>query len=130
MYLAVRTDSATTHLYLLDSDGSEVAHTVWESGRQLSDHLLTKILELLEAHRLAPDQLGGLIVFTGPGSFTGLRIGATVANTVAYVKDLPIVGAHGDAWLAQGLRRLVNGEDDTQVIPQYGAEPNITKPKR
>src|SRR6476469_8834634 len=106
MYLAIRTDSNTTELTLLAKDETIIERVEWESGRTLSDHLLTKILELLAAHNLQPQDLQGIIVFTGPGSFTGLRIGATVANTMAYVKGIPIVGLNGDGWIERGLHRL------------------------
>ena len=70
----------------------------------------------------------GLAVFTGPGSFTGLRIGITTMNTIAYALDIPIVGTTGDDWLADGLARLRAGENDRIVTPHYGKPPNITKP--
>ncbi len=76
-----------------------------------------------------PD-VSGIIVFEGPGSFTGLRIGITVANTLAYGQGVPIVGAQGEDWIAKGLAQLAAGHNDTQVLPHYGAEAHITKPKK
>jgi tRNA threonylcarbamoyladenosine biosynthesis protein TsaB len=127
--LGLRTDSNLTQMALVGND--EKAHSVeWESGRELADQLLTKITELLNQHGYAWSDLKGLIVFTGPGSFTGLRIGATVANTIAFTKNIPIVGTNGDDWFNQGQQRLKANQNDVQVIPEYGREPNITKPKR
>jgi tRNA threonylcarbamoyladenosine biosynthesis protein TsaB len=67
-------------------------------------------------------------VFQGPGSFTGLRIGITVANAIAYAQSVPIVGTRGEHWMADGIKRLQSGQNDTRVMPYYGADPNITKP--
>jgi hypothetical protein len=76
------------------------------------------------------DELSGLIVFTGPGSFTGLRIGVTTLNAIAYAEDISVVGVGGENWLEKGVKRLQNGENDKIVTPNYGAEPNISKPKK
>jgi tRNA threonylcarbamoyladenosine biosynthesis protein TsaB len=130
MYLALKTDSFTSALVLLSNEGRVVAERRWESGRTLSDTLLTDMATLLAANNLAWEDLAGLIVFLGPGSFTSLRIGATVANTAAYVKKLPIVGAKGEDWARDGVKRLQQGHNDTQVVPEYGAAPNITKPRK
>lgn len=69
-------------------------------------------------------------MFRGPGSFTGLRIGLTVANTIASAQSLPIVGATGDEWQQQSIDRLSRGESDTIVLPEYGSGARITKPRK
>ena len=129
MIMTLKTATPTTELQLLQPDGKVLLNDTWESDRQLSSQLLEHLSELLSRQRLTWDALAGLIVFRGPGSFTGLRIGVTVANAIAYAQEVPIVGTVGDDWVAVGLKRLGNGESDTQVMPHYGAPPNITKPK-
>ena len=126
MILALRTDSNISEYYLLDTDGRVKRELKWESGRELADGIHQKIGELLGNSKL--DHLIGLIVFSGPGSFTGLRIGVTVANALAYAHSLPIVGSNGDEWLRQGRDKLTSGGNEYQVLPHYGAEPKITKP--
>ena len=76
------------------------------------------------------NQLTRLIVFTGPGSFTGLRIGITTMNSLAYGLDIPIVGVNGEKWIENGLQRLNDGENDRIITPHYGAEANITSPRK
>jgi len=66
----------------------------------------------------------------GPGSFTGLRIGITVFNTIADTNNVPIVGETGDSWQDKAIMRLENGENDHVVLPEYGSEANITKPRK
>jgi tRNA threonylcarbamoyladenosine biosynthesis protein TsaB len=105
-------------------DDELIAKKTWEAGRGLARTLLSEIEQFL------PDKdwqkLEGLIVYTGPGSFTGLRIGISTLNTIAYAEKIPIVGTTGENWLEIGQKRLQNQENDKIVIPNYGAEPNIT----
>jgi tRNA threonylcarbamoyladenosine biosynthesis protein TsaB len=79
---------------------------------------------------LQASSLQGLVVFTGPGSFTGLRIGISTMNAMAYAQNIPIVGVGGENWLLDGIKRLKNHENDKIVTPNYGREPNITKSKK
>jgi len=129
MIMTLKTAAPTTELQLLRPEGILVLEDVWKSDRQLSSQLLEHLSQLLGRQHLTWDALTGLVVFRGPGSFTGLRIGVTVANAIAYAQEVPIVGTIGDDWVKAGLHRLANGESDTQVTPHYGAPPNITKPK-
>ena len=127
--LAIRTDKPEAELYLLDD--SKILQTIeWQAHRQLSETIHLKIKEILNKSSKSMESLGGLIVFAGPGSFTGLRIGATVANTLAYSLELPIIGSLGDDWLAVGTAKLLDNQNDRIVVPEYGAAPNVTKPRK
>lgn len=55
-----------------------------EMGKRHGQTLVPAILRLLEAHGFALSQLAALAVNTGPGSFTGLRVGVVCAKTLAY----------------------------------------------
>lgn len=123
--LAIRTDSSTSHL-LVSVDGSLISEISWESGRQLAKDLLSKISELCLEASVSINSIGGVICYLGPGSFTGLRIGITVGNTIAYSNNIPIVGTTGEHWLEKGLDRLSQGDDEKLLVPEYGSEPNIT----
>lgn len=129
MILAVRTDTYHCQLHLYKQD-QLVESMEWNAGRELSHQLLRKIDEFLKENDSTVNQLKGLIVYKGPGSFTGLRIGISVMNAMAYALDIPIVGVKSDNWAKQGLEELADSKNDTIVIPEYGAKPNITKPKK
>jgi tRNA threonylcarbamoyladenosine biosynthesis protein TsaB len=129
MILAIRTDKPVSELYLC-KDTDIIATYEWEAHRQLADTIHTKIEELLGANTLTWNDISGLVVFRGPGSFTGLRIGITVANTIAYAQNVPIIGTEGDTWLQDGLLQLQNATDNKIVLPEYGGSINITTPKK
>lgn len=129
MYLTIRTDSPTPQL-ALHSNNQVVDEEKWEAHRELSDQLLRKIEDLLKRNKLEFTDIKGVVVFAGPGSFTGLRIGITVANTLAYSLEIPIVGAQEENWQTAGAKKLNSGENQQIVTPFYGGEPNITKPRK
>ncbi len=126
MILAVRSDKPLCEISLLDLTGKVKAHKSLEAGHTLAKILLGEIDDILQGDFT---QLTGLVVFKGPGSFTGLRIGLATMNALADGCNLPIVATSGDDWLSQGIARLVNNENDKIALPDYGAAPNITRPK-
>lgn len=129
MYLALRTDSPQAELYLYDGE-QQMAHELLQADRRLALELPGHIETFLGAAGKTFADLEGLLVFRGPGSFTGLRIGITVMNTIAYGQNIPIVGTNGDDWLDDGVSYLQNEENHQVVLPEYGAEARITKPKK
>ena len=127
--LTLRTDKPEAEIGLF-CDGIEKAYYRWEAHRSLAESLHTKIRLILDQEKISLHELNGIAVYQGPGSFTGLRIGAAVANALAAGLELPIVGVEHEAWLSQALQRLEAGDDDKVVVPEYGALPHITSPKK
>ena len=102
----------------------------WEANRELAKGLLGYIQAQLENNQRTWADISGIVAFQGPGSFTGLRIGLTVLNTLADAQHIPIVGATGENWQTEGLQRLKQGENNQIVLPEYGAEARITQPRK
>lgn len=129
MILTLRTDNpqAETGLFV---GGNQLAYYTWHADRALAKDLLKVVHGQLKAQHADWQDVTGVVVYQGPGSFTGLRIGLTMANTLAYAQKVPIVGTQGDGWIADGINRLQQGQNDTIVLPHYGAEANITMPKK
>ncbi|MDR0955549.1 MAG: hypothetical protein LBM73_00300 [Candidatus Nomurabacteria bacterium] len=125
MILALKTAGEMAEIYVLDEAGKILRRKVWPAGRDLSRDLLGELDNLIKDWT----KLDGVIIFRGPGSFTGLRIGIATANAVSYARGIPIVGCRGESWRADGLKRLRNGDSDRIVQPEYGAEPHITLSK-
>lgn len=129
MYLGIRTDSPRAEMYLYRGT-EQIAEKTWQADRELAHGLLTQLEIFLVAHGVSFTELTGLFIYSGPGSFTGLRIGITTVNTMAYALDIAVVGAGDDDWRDRAVARLEGGESDQIVLPQYGAEARITKPKK
>jgi tRNA A37 threonylcarbamoyladenosine modification protein TsaB len=130
MILAIRTDKPVAELVLLDEAGNTQVNYSWEAHRALATTLVGKIDEFLEDNSVGTQALTGIIVFSGSGSFTGLRIGATVANALAYSHGISVVAGEGENWLIGGAVKLKLVKPGNYVVPAYDREPNITKPKQ
>jgi len=127
--LVLKTDGPSTYIGVYD-DQKCIAELRWESGRELARDLLSKIIELLHSVDKSIEILEGIVCYSGPGSFTSLRIGITVANTFAYAQNIPIVSATDEQWIAEGVDSLLAGVNGKIIAPFYGAEPNITLQKK
>ncbi len=86
--------------------------------RKHSELIMPMLDELLKEAGLKPAQLDGLAFGCGPGSFTGVRIAAGVAQGVALGADLPVVRVSTLAALAQGHYRQ---SGYTRVLPAFDA---------
>lgn len=123
-------DTATPICRLTLVDGESRIHDEWQADRTLAKHLLGYLRDQLATHGKSFQDVTGIGVFQGPGSFTGLRIGLTVLNTIADAQAIPIVGTQGEEWQDVALARLAAGENDQMVLPFYGSEAHITTPRK
>lgn len=57
-----------------------------------AEDILPVISELLKQNKLSLQNITAILVNVGPGSYTGTRIGITVANTLAWTLDIPVLG--------------------------------------
>jgi tRNA threonylcarbamoyladenosine biosynthesis protein TsaB len=129
MILSIKTDTEPAELYL-DQDGKTIASNQWAAKYQLAEQILQKITDLLRQAKVELSDITGIVVYQGPGSFTGLRIGITVANALAYGQNLPVVGVSGSQWRQEGAKGLARAKPGGFVVPKYGRPPHITKPRK
>lgn len=129
LIVTIRTDKPEAELGLFE-DETKLAYEAWPAHRELSATIHKKLTALFESQNRQLSDIQGALCFQGPGSFTGLRIGLTVGNALAYGLSVPVKGAMGENWIQQGIAALLKGENDTQVMPEYGAEAHITLPKK
>lgn len=130
MILILKTGTEENLLELRDASGKAQLSESWPASKLLSEELPGRIEDALSSLNLVFDDVSGIVVFKGPGSFTGLRIGITVVNAIADQVGVPIVGQTGGDWIEKGLARLEAGQNDQIVLPEYGGEANITKPRK
>lgn len=102
----------------------------WASDRNLAKGLLSYIQDQLKKHNKSWSDIDYIGVKSGPGSFTGLRIGLTVMNTLADTNKVPIISGRGDDWIEEADKKISNNIDEKIIIPFYDSEPNITTPKK
>lgn len=126
MILAIRTDQDEAYVAFVQ-DGKEVAAKRWVAGRQLSQELLSVLKGLVQETGL--DSYGDLeriVVYEGPGSYTGLRIGMSVANALSYTYNKPIFTSSGDDWVrAEGSKETIG-----LAVPEYGGNTRVSQPKK
>ena len=123
-------DSSTMNVKLIVVSGDVSTAYEWEAGRSLAKDMLAFMRDKLAMHDATFRDIHSIGVFRGPGSFTGLRIGMTVLNTLADTLDIPIVGEVGDAWQSRALQHIAEGKNDSIVLPEYGGDAHITKPRK
>jgi tRNA threonylcarbamoyladenosine biosynthesis protein TsaB len=86
-------DTATQRASIALHDGMVLrAECTWESANRHTVTLLPRVVQMLEASELTPDDLTAIGVCIGPGSYTGVRIGVAVAKGLASARKLPLVG--------------------------------------
>lgn len=91
MLLAI--DTATRSIGLALYDGTQVINqSVWSSDDYHTVELAPAIEEALKKSSIDHEDIGAIAVATGPGSFTGLRIGIALAKGLALVQQKPIIG--------------------------------------
>lgn len=102
MILAI--DTATRSASLAVHDGANVrAEFTWDTSDHHTVELMPRIVELLTQINVSIDQLSGLGVSIGPGSFTGVRVGVALAKGLAVSRGIPIVGVRSTDILAYAV---------------------------
>jgi tRNA threonylcarbamoyladenosine biosynthesis protein TsaB len=89
--LAIDTSSADLILGMQFA-GDRLVQSRERIERSHGQFIMKKIGELLQSASLTPGDIGAVTVCTGPGSFTGLRIGLAAAKGIAVVNQIPVIG--------------------------------------
>ena len=104
-------DTATTQVVIATGSPSGVTDGIatWTAGYRHGETLLPSIGRFLGEQNIRRSRLAGIVVGTGPGAFTGLRVGHATAKGIAHGLRIPLAGvATGEALLAaSGVPRAV-----------------------
>ena len=78
-------DSSNKYLSVgLSKDGKVVDKIFYEAWQRQSEMMVTEVDNILNRNNLKKEDLDAVVVGVGPGSYTGVRIGVTIAKTIAY----------------------------------------------
>jgi tRNA threonylcarbamoyl adenosine modification protein YeaZ len=105
-------DTATTQVVVASGslDGAPDGLTTWAAGYRHGETLLPSIARFLGEQNLRRSRLAGIVVGTGPGAFTGLRVGIATAKGLAHGLRIPIAGiSTGEALLAAAAADAAQG---------------------
>lgn len=85
-------DTATDQSGVALFDGECVANISWPGGRRQTTTVLPMIERMLHTQGMSVADIGAVAVAAGPGSFTGLRVGLSLAKGLAITGDCAVVG--------------------------------------
>ena len=88
----------------------------WEAGHEKAEGIFRFIHEKLQENGGDWRDISEITYFSGPGSFTGLRIGASIVNALSHELKVPLFDH--------------KGQKHDIILPEYGREANVTPPKK
>lgn len=118
--------SGTVSLARLSGDTPEFLAQTDLPGKAYSSQLVPAIHDLLSSHQAGVGDIAGIIVTSGPGSFTGIRIGLATAKGLAELHAIPIVAVSRLALLAHKAHANAAALDASRrevYFGRYGADP-------
>ena len=115
--LAINTATLNTEIAILDLKAKKIlAEKSWRSESNEAETLLPEILKLLIKSKLKFKDLEKVIVIKGPGSFTGLRVGITIANIIASLLKIPVEGVDTFTFLERSFPKEITEKKDAVLI--------------
>lgn len=110
-------DTSSSFLYTAILEDSKIIKEIKEKlENNLSVYTLPRIEEMFKETNININEIEKIIVVNGPGSFTGIRIGLTIAKTLAWARNIPIIPISSLEAMS-----LSAGEDYDYVVPAIDA---------
>ncbi len=127
MLLAIDTATRAASVALYNADGVH-AELTWRSRENHTVELMAQIVRLLELARVAKSDLEAVGVALGPGSFTGLRVGMSVAKGLAFGDQIALVGiptldavAHAHVYQSLPIWAVLSAGRGRYSVARYSA---------
>ena len=112
-------DTSTTQVVVAAAapDGSFLGATSWEAGYRHGEQLLPSIGRLHGELNLRRSRIAAIVVGTGPGAFTGLRVGIATAKGLAHALGRPIVGISSGEALIEAAKAATGASSIALLLP-------------
>jgi tRNA threonylcarbamoyl adenosine modification protein YeaZ len=124
-------DSATSRVVVAAAapDGTFLGATTWEAGYRHGEQLLPAIGRLHGELNLRRSRIAAIVVGTGPGAFTGLRVGIATAKALAHSLRRPIVGvSSAEALMAAAHDRATPADRIVLLLPAGASDRIVVRP--
>ena len=95
---------------------NDVDVKVEDGKRTHTQFMLPFVDELLQSKQLSVSDLSAIVFSAGPGSFTGIRLATSIAKSLAYAADIPVIPVSSLASIAQALHRTSGSKEQCLVI--------------
>ena len=128
-------DTATTRVVIATGspDGIADGASTWVAGHRHGETLLPSIGRFLGEQNIRRSRLTGIVVGTGPGAFTGLRVGIATAKGLAHGLRIPLVGiSTAEALIAAAatpdgapIVLLVPAGPSDRIVVRHGEAPRL-----
>jgi tRNA threonylcarbamoyladenosine biosynthesis protein TsaB len=119
MLLHLETATNVCAVALSDLEGRVVAHQVLSPTLSHASVLTVLIESVLQTANVTPQQLSAIALSDGPGSYTGLRVGAATAKGLCYALDIPLIAVSTLEAMAHAAAQ--NVENEAFIAPMIDA---------
>jgi tRNA N6-adenosine threonylcarbamoyltransferase len=123
--LAIDTATSRCIVAMGGLDGRLVGELAWPADHRHTASLLPAIARVLGENGQSPERLAGIVIGTGPGAFTGLRVGLATAKTLAHELGRPIVGISTAEALLAAASAALPGEGDLALLLPAGPSDRV-----
>lgn len=109
-------DTTSSYLYAgLVRDNTLLSSCKKNLGKELSIYTTMEVDKIFNEANIKPEDIDKIIVVNGPGSFTGIRIGVTLAKIYAWAKNIPITTITSLEAMAKSIK------SDKLIVPIINA---------
>ncbi len=136
-------DTSLNKTYIMLSKNDEIISSIFETNEKNyhSAYLITGIKNIIENNSLKLSDINLIAVNNGPGSFTGIRVGVTVAKTMAKELNIPVICVSSLDILCKTYQNFCpdvvldarremfyfQGDNDIKLVPYTDVQNLITK---
>lgn len=117
------------HFALIDSGKKPVVRDNTYQVAYNENYKTAEFLQkFLRKYKTTPRQLSKIVACSGPGSFTGIRVGVALAQALGFALNIPVLALKKNQ-VPKDLAKLATLRRGKHIILHYGHKPNITKSK-